>query len=123
MTRRPDLNTSQRVVALIETKIGEQSLNSRDKIYELEQFSKSHFETLNFIQPEFVICPLFTLTFDVIDIGKAMADIRLDAELLIVSPPLPRPGMVLREINDACPRIRVSFFDPVRWNNVGLLTA
>ncbi|MDG2340334.1 MAG: hypothetical protein P8L32_03950 [Paracoccaceae bacterium] len=123
MTRRPELNTSQRVVALIEANIGEQSLNPMDKIFELDQFTSSNFTKLTEFQPEIIICPLFTMTFDAIDVGKMMVDTLVDAKLLLLSPTLPRPGMVLHEIKEACPNLNVDYFNLVRWNNVRLLSA
>ena len=102
MTRHINFKSQPFFVVLIQTHIDEQRLNRKCVFQKTEPVC--HLLAI----ANLVIAPLFTLKFDAIDIGQRMS---FGASLGIVSKPLPRPGMVLREISDACPKIDVDFFD------------
>ena len=114
----------QRFVALqIETRIGEQNFNKSWKITHASDFSKLSEKFLLGLQPDVVICPLFTTRFDVIDVARLMLRTCNQCRILIDAPPLPRPSMVLREIAEACPGTNVAFVTALSGQEAELLSA
>ena len=108
MTRHLNFKSQPFFVVLIQTHIDEQRLNGKCVFQKIDDFQKTEPVCHLLAKANLVIAPLFTLKFDAIDIGQRMS---FGASLGIVSKPLPRPGMVLREISDACPKIDVDFLD------------
>lgn len=103
-------------VLLIEVDMDEESLNAANvSLNSVVSFELLGRDVLPTSQPSVVICPLFKSNFDAIDVGKQILAHSLKSKLLIVSPPLPRPRMVLGEIRKACPGLSVDFFDAKQW--------
>lgn len=123
MTSRKDNPSNQQLVVSIETDFSEQRINHGRFVFKTETWSRISANKLANLAPRFVICPLFNNRFDAIDVGKLLLDAKIDSKLLIKSPPLPRPTMVLREISDHCPELAVEFFETARWFNQKRLSA
>lgn len=108
MTRHVNLKSQPFLVVLIQTHIDEQRLNGNCVFREIADIPKAGTNCPLLSKARLVIAPLFTLKFDAIDIGQKMSS---GAKLRLVSQPLPRPNMVLREIAEACPEIDIDFVD------------
>lgn len=116
-------NVDHSVFVLIQARIGEDYLNPDHDVHRFKDLSTLTPLELGQIAPNIVVCPLFTLRFDAIDVGKLMIKAGVNAKLLIEAPTLPRPGIVVREISEACPGLNFDFFDMQRWLNRCTLTA
>lgn len=103
------------LVVLIQTHIDEQRLNGNCVFREIADIPKAGTNCPLLSKARLVIAPLFTLKFDAIDIGQKMSS---GAKLRLVSQPLPRPNMVLREIAEACPEIDIDFLDVQKLGNL-----
>lgn len=62
------------------------------------------------IDPDLVVCNLFCLRYDAIDVAELIDQAGIGACLRLVSPTLPRPNMILREIRAACPSVQIDYF-------------
>jgi hypothetical protein len=108
MTSHLNLKNQPFLVVLIQTHIDEQRLNGNCVFQKIDDFRNAGPNCHLLSNANLVIAPLFTLKFDAIDIGQSMSS---GAKLRLVSQPLPRPRMVLREISEACPEIDIDFLD------------
>ncbi len=111
------------ILVLIQSTINENYLNPSCEVHRIKTISDLSTEILKQINPGIVLCPLFTLRYDAIDVGKMILEAEVNSKLLIESPTLPRPAMVAREISTACPELNFDFFDMQRWLNRCLMTA
>lgn len=105
---REDPETNNLVV-VIETRIGEQTLNSFWKIHHVRSFPSLDREMLQTKQPGTIICPLIFGPHDAIDVGKLISLLPKRPRLLVKPPYLPRPFMVLSELRAACPLLHIEF--------------
>lgn len=102
----PEINN---LVVVIEADIGEQTLNRFWKFLHVPSLSELSFPDLLVKQPGTVICPLIFGRFDAIDVGQSITSLPRRPRLLVQSPILPRPKMVLNELQEACPRLHIEF--------------
>ena len=111
-------NISAPVLALvIETEIPEHFLNV-SSITALEcKYADTTPELIDRIGVEAVFCPLISGSFDAIDVGAVLEASNSTVPLYVIAPPLPCPGMVLQEIQAACPSLAVFIYDPTENRN------
>jgi len=58
--------------------------------------------------PHFVVSPMLTPSFDILDLATALWDARFaGAYRVLTEAPLPNPGLVLREIRHKCPGLDI----------------
>lgn len=67
-------------------------------------------EFLQVVSPQLIICRLLGKRFDVVDLVHLMKHSGVDARVLIVTPPLPKPNMILAELRQVNPGLDVRFF-------------
>jgi len=123
MSHQIAANTAPNVLVFIQTEIGESYVNPTCKVHRFDTLFDLSADQLSKISPSIIVCPLFTLRYDAIDVGKLIQASAVKAKLLIEAPTLPRPAMVAKEINEECPGLNFDFFDIQRWLNRCLLTA
>ena len=58
---------------------------------------------LSVLQPELIVSPLLTSTFDCIDLSTWLASVNYKGQYRALSFALPRPEIVIREIKTLCP--------------------
>lgn len=58
--------------------------------------------------PHFVVSPMLTPSFDILDLATALWQLRFEgAYRVLTDTPLPNPGLVLREVRHKCPGLDI----------------
>jgi hypothetical protein len=75
---------------------------------EVVDFSAVTAELLRSFDPHFVVSPILTSSFDILDLGTRLWQLRYKgAYRVLTEVPLPNPGLVLREVRGQCPGLDV----------------
>lgn len=75
---------------------------------EVVDFSAVTADLLKSFDPHFVVSPILTSGFDILDLGTRLWQLRFEgAYRVLTEVPLPNPGLVLREVRDQCPGLDV----------------
>lgn len=61
--------------------------------------------------PQVIVAPLFTAGFDLLDFAAGLVRLGYAGSLRALSPPLPNPGLVRRELRAAAPGLDIDFYD------------
>ena len=123
MSRTIETPTDTSVIVLIQSKIDEDYLNPNCDVHRFQHLSQLTAIRLRKLKPHIVLCPLITPRYDAIDVGRLITNAGSNTKLLIETPTLPRPGMVAREISQACPDLNFDFFDIQGWLSRCLMSA
>lgn len=79
---------------------------------EVVDFAEVTAELLAEFDPHFVVSPIHTAGFDVVDLGERLWKLRYKgAYRVLTEAPLPNPGLVLREVRAHCPGIDVDILN------------
>jgi hypothetical protein len=71
-------------------------------------FSSLDADLLKSFDPHFVVSPILTPGFDIIDLGQKLWQLRFaGAYRVLTDQPLPNPGLVLREVRAQCPGLDI----------------
>lgn len=78
--------------------------------YELPKINNTEFctyedlttEFLLDLQPDIILSPLVTAHFDVLDLAIRLEQLDFEGRVRAITPPLPDPGLILREIRFEC---------------------
>jgi len=60
---------------------------------------------LDDIAPDMVLSPLVSGSFDALDVAMRLHDLGYDGRMRAISPPLPDPVLVVREVHLLCPSL------------------
>lgn len=78
------------------------------KDIEVVDFSAVTADFLKTFDPHFVVSPILTSGFDILDLGTRLWQLRFKgAYRVLTEVPLPNPGLVLREVRSQCPGLDV----------------
>lgn len=69
------------------------------------QFAHLNSTSLNALQPDFIIAPLFCPDIDCLDVGEALQSLGYQGCTLFVSDNLPNPAMIEKEIRQQVPAL------------------
>lgn len=79
---------------------------------EVVDFAEVTAELLASFDPHFVVSPIHTAGFDVVDLGLRLWQLRYGGSYRVLSEaPLPNPGLVLREVRTHCPGLDVDILN------------
>lgn len=76
---------------------------SREVAY--ASFADVTLENLEKWEPEIIVSPVLSRSFDCIDLAQRLADIGFEGGYRAIGLNLPRPKMIEREIRELCPRL------------------
>ena len=75
---------------------------------ELVRFDAVTETLLQQFDPHFVVSPMLTPSFDILDLATALWEARFEgAYRVLTESPLPNPGLVLREVRHKCPGLDI----------------
>ncbi|MFC7704884.1 hypothetical protein ACFQXB_11825 [Plastorhodobacter daqingensis] len=69
---------------------------------------------LDRVQPDLVLAPLMSCTFDASDLARRLAQLRFRGALVIAAPHLPRPELVEAELRRLCRGFTMTLMSPAR---------
>lgn len=79
---------------------------------EVVSFSALSPEMLRAFKPHFVVSPILTPGFDILDLGLKLWQLRFrGAYRVLTEVPLPDPGLVLREVRLQCPGLDIDILN------------
>ncbi len=70
-------------------------------------------------EPHAVLSPLFWRCGDVLEAARLLWNLGFAGPYRVLSPPLPRPGMVLDEVLTHCPGLDIALVETVRMVDTG----
>lgn len=85
------------------------------RVPEMRQAHFSNFEDvtphlLDVIKPDVIVSPLFANSFDASELAVRLRDLGFSGKYRALSPPLPRPRIILREIRALVPRLNFDLY-------------
>ncbi len=90
---------------------GSEEVNNRfGPDIDLIDFSALTADILQSFAPHFVVSPILTPSFDILELAQLLYDLKFEGGYrILVDAPLPRPDVVLREVGAQCPGLDVDF--------------
>lgn len=70
-------------------------------------------QMLNSVQPDAIVGPLISPTWDIVDLAIVLEDFGYVGDLYALTRPLPRAELVVREVGAVCPRLTVHLLEIV----------
>jgi len=68
-------------------------------------------EMINTVQPDAIIGPLITASWDIVDLGVELEEMGYRGDLFAMTRPLPRSELVIREVSAVCPALNVRLLE------------
>ncbi len=68
-------------------------------------------QMLSQVQPDAVVAPLICAQWDILDLGQILQDMGYCGTLFVLTKPLPRAELVLREVRAFCPDIEIRLIE------------
>lgn len=70
-------------------------------------------ELLGNIEPDVIVAPIVGQHHDILEVGEALRDLGFQGTLCAVSKPPIKAGLVMAELRNACPKLRVCLAEAI----------